>query len=147
VKKGEYMILNKKYPKEEYEALKEKIIEHMTKTGEYGEFFPPQISPVGYNETQGNLYMPMTKEEAVAKGWKWEDSMTGTFGKETITTGMIPDRIEDVTDSYLSEIFACAECSKNFNITQNELLFYRKENIPFPRKCPNCRYKRRFKMR
>ncbi|MBI3305841.1 hypothetical protein HYZ82_01755 [Candidatus Nomurabacteria bacterium] len=144
VKKGEYMIFNKKYSKEDYEALKEKIIEHMKKTGEYGEFFPPEIAPVYYNETQGNLYMPMIKEEVLAKGWNWEDNIPGTFGKETIKSGAIPDKIEDVPETYLNEIFACADCSKNYNITRNELLFYRKEKIPMPRKCPNCRYKRRF---
>ncbi len=147
VKKGEYMILNKKYSKTEYEKLKEKIIEHMKKTGEYGEFFPPQIAPVYYNETQGNLYMPMTKEEILSKGWLWEDSIPGTFDKETISPTSIPDKIEDMPDGYLSEIFVCTNCSKNYNISKNELLFYRKEKIPFPRKCPNCRYKRRFNLR
>ena len=147
VKKGEYMILNKKYSKADYETLKEKIIEHMKKTGEYGEFFPPKIAPVYYNETQGNLYMPMTKEEVLAKGWHWEENIPGTFGKETISSVSIPDKIEDVSDNYLNEIFSCVDCSKNYNITRNELLFYRKEHIPFPRKCPNCRYKRRFDLR
>jgi hypothetical protein len=147
VKKGEYMIFNKKYNKTDYEVLKAKIIEHMKKTGEYGEFFPPEIAPVYYNETQGNLYMPMKKEEILAKGWHWEDNIPGTFGKETISSADIPDRIEDVPDSYLTEIFSCMDCSKNYNITQNELIFYRKENIPFPRRCPNCRYGRRFDLR
>ena len=147
VKKGEYMILNKKYNKTDYETLKEKIIEHMKKTGEYGEFFPPEIAPVYYNETQGNLYMPMTKEEVLAKGWHWEDNIPGTFGKETIKSAAIPDKIKDVPDSYLNEIFSCMQCSKNYNITKNEFLFYQKENIPFPRRCSNCRYKRRFNLR
>ncbi|MEI6280432.1 MAG: hypothetical protein WCP17_00315 [bacterium] len=147
VKKGDYMIFNKKYLKADYQILKDKIIEHMKKTGEYGEFFPPEIAPVYYNETQGNLYEPMTKEEVLAKGWKWEDHTPGTFGKETIQSIFIPDRIEDVQDSYLREVFACTECSKNYNVVPNELLFYRKEKIPFPRKCPNCRYKRRFDLR
>ncbi len=147
VKKGEYMIFNKKYSKAEYEELKAKIIEHMKNTGEYGEFFSPSMAPVYYNETQGNLYAPMTKEEVLAKGWHWEENIPGTFGKETISAGSIPDKIEDVPDSYLHEVFICTTCSKNYNITQNELLFYRKENLPFPRKCPNCRYKRRFDLR
>lgn len=147
VKKGEYMIFNKKYSKEDYNILKEKIIEHMKKTGEYGEFFPPEIAPVYYNETQGNLYMPMTKKEVLTKDWHWEDNVPGTLGKETIKSSEIPDKIEDVPDTYLNEIFSCMVCSKNYNITQNELLFYRKEGIPFPRKCPNCRYKRRFDLR
>ena len=89
----------------------------------------------------------MTKEEVLAKGWQWEENMPGTFGKETISSASIPDKIEDVPDSYLGEIFACIDCSKNYNITKNELLFYRKESLPFPRKCPNCRYKRRFDLR
>ena len=147
VKKGEYMIFNKKYSKEDYLELKEKIIEHMKSTEEYGEFFPPSIAPVYYNETQGNLYVPMTKDEVLAKGWHWEDNVPGTKGKETIQSSDIPDKIQDVPDSYLKEIFICVECSKNYNITENELSFYKKENIPFPRKCPNCRYKRRFDLR
>ena len=147
VKKGDYMIFNKKYLKADYEILKDKIIEHMKKTGEYGEFFSPQISPVCYNETQGNFYMPMTKEEVLAKGWHWEENVPGTFSKETILAGAIPDKIVDVPNTYLNEIFSCIDCLKNYNITKNELLFYRKENIPFPRRCPNCRYKRRFDLR
>ncbi len=147
IKKGEYMIFNKKYSKEEYQALKEKIIEYMKKTGEYGEFFPPSIAPVYYNETQGNLYMPLNKEEVLARGWNWEENTPGTFGKETVKSKDMPDKITDSPDSYISEIFACIECSKNYNITQNEFLFYKKENVPLPRKCPNCRYKRRFDMR
>ena len=147
VKKGEYMIFNKKYLKADYQILKEKIIEHMKKTGEYGEFFPPQISPVCYNETQGNFYEPMKKEEILAKGWHWEEKIPGTFGKETVESVSIPDKIEDVPDTFLNEVFACVDCLKNYNITKNELFFLRKEKIPLPRKCPNCRYKRRFDLR
>ena len=147
VKKGEYMIFNKKYSKEDYLTLKERIIEHMKKTGEYGEFFPPEIAPVYYNETQGQLYMPMTKEEVLSKGWHWEDNIPGTFDRETISSASIPDKIKDAPDSYLNEIFSCINCSKNYNVTTNELLFYRKENISFPRRCPSCRYKRRFDLR
>jgi hypothetical protein len=147
VKKGEYMIFNKKYSKTDYLALREKIIEHMKQTGEYGEFFPPSIAPVYYNETQGNLYMPMTKEEVLAKGWQWEDNITGSKGKETIKPVDIPDKISEVSDSFLKEIFVCTDCDRNYNLVPNELLFYRKENIPLPRKCLNCRYGRRFALR
>ena len=123
----------------------------MKKTGkkgpEYGEFFPPEIAPVYYNETQGSLYVPMTKEEVLEKGWHWEENIPGTLGKETIKSGSIPDGITDVPDSFLREIFSCTQCQKNYNTTENELIFLRKEGLPFPRKCPNCRYKRRFDLR
>lgn len=147
VKKGEYMIFNKKYSKEEYLVLKEKIIAHMKETGEFGEFFPPEIAPVYYNETQGNLYLPMTKEETLARGWQWEDKLPGTFLKGTMAPEDIPDSIRDIQDSALKEIYTCVSCTKNYNIIPDELAFYRRENIPLPRRCPDCRYKRRFDMR
>ena len=119
----------------------------MKKTGEYGEFFPVSISPFGYNETQGQVYMPMTKNEALEKGLKWEDRVPGTFGKETIKPEDIPDGIKNIPDSITKEVLKCESCSKNYNIVSKELEFYRRENIPIPRLCPDCRYKRRIALR
>jgi hypothetical protein len=147
IKNGEYMILNKKYNKTEYETLKERIIEHMKKMEEYGEFFPPSISPVCYNETQGNYYMPETKEIILSRGWLWEDKMPGTFNKETIDKNDIPDTIEETKNEILSAVFRCDICTKNYNIVPNELTFYHREKIPLPRHCPECRHKRRFAIR
>jgi hypothetical protein len=147
IKKGEYYIFNKQYSKEEYQELKNKIIEHMKKTGEYGEFFPPSIAPVFYNETRGNMYMPLTKEEVLAKGWNWEDKVPGVFGKGTIDPSEIPDNINDIQESFTSSILTCVSCSKNYNITSEEFLFYKRESIPIPRKCPDCREKNRVELR
>ncbi|MEI8175111.1 MAG: hypothetical protein WCG28_04135, partial [bacterium] len=147
IKKGEYMILNKKYGKVEYEILREKIIEHMKQGLEYGEFFPPSISPVCYNETQGNYYMPMTQEEIIFRGWQWENKIPGIFGKENTETENIPDTIEEMGDEVYSKIFKCIDCIKNYNIIPNEFSFYKREKIPLPRRCPECRYKKRFAIR
>jgi len=51
-----YCILNKQYSKEEYEVMKARIVEHMKKTGEYGEFFPIKISPFKYTDTVADEY-------------------------------------------------------------------------------------------
>ena len=147
VKKGKYMILNKKYEKKEYEVLREKIIEHMKNTGEFGEFFPPNISPFCYNETQGNYYMPLTKEEVLERGWKWEEKIPGVFGKENIKGEDIPDKIEEVGEDVYKKIFKCIDCTKNYNIVPDEFSFYKREKIPLPRRCPECRYKKRFAIR
>jgi len=61
LKHAQYYILNKQYTKEEYFILREKIIEHMKKTGEWGEFFPMKLSPFGYNETVAQEYFPLEK--------------------------------------------------------------------------------------
>ncbi|MBP6884466.1 MAG: hypothetical protein KBC17_01415 [Candidatus Pacebacteria bacterium] len=147
VKKGEYMILNKKYTKESFDELKTRIVEHMKTTGEYGEYFPPSIAPVAYNETQGNFYMPLTKDETLARGWQWEDNLPGTYGKETIQPEQIPDTISDTNELILKEIFKCVGCAKNYNIIPDEFAFYKREHIPLPRHCADCRYMRRFSMR
>jgi hypothetical protein len=55
MRKPEYCILNKQYTKEEYEKLHTHIVEDMNKnpyisvdghTYRYGEFFPPEFSPL-----------------------------------------------------------------------------------------------------
>lgn len=140
LKSGQYCILNKQYPKEEYAALRERIIAYMKETGEYGEFFPAQLSHFGYNETTAQTHFPMAKEEALAKGYKWQDNFQFTTGKETIQSSELPDAIADVEDSIMQEVLACAECGRNYLITHQELQFYRKMQIPLPRQCFYCRH-------
>ena len=62
-----YCILNTQYTKEEYEELVPRIIIHMMKNGEWGEFFPSSMSPFGYNETVATEYFPREKEEALVE--------------------------------------------------------------------------------
>lgn len=147
INKGSYMIFNKQYEKEEYLQLKEKIIEHMKTTGEYGEFFPSELSPFDYNETQAQVYMPLTREQALAQGFRWKDYMPGTFGKETIKIEDLPDSIKDVGDDILDEVLVCESSGRNYNIVEQELEFYRRFNIPLPRLHPNERYINRIKIR
>lgn len=52
-----FHVLNK--PQEDYENLRKRIIEHMKETGEYGEFFPIEISPFDYEETIAQDYYPI----------------------------------------------------------------------------------------
>ncbi len=147
IKQGKYCILNKQYEPEQYEELKAKIVEHMKASGEYGEFFPPALSPFGYNETQGQIYMHLAKDEAMAKGYKWEDLVPGTYGKETLSPEQIPDRIEEVTDTILKEALRCVDCSRNYNIVAAELELYRRLEAPVSRLCPECRYRKRIAIR
>jgi hypothetical protein len=88
LKKGEYAILNKKYSKQEYEAMVPKIIEHMKempftdKRGiryPFGEFFPEALADFAYNETIANYHYPLSKEEALA------EVIRGRTGKKGVT--------------------------------------------------------------
>lgn len=143
VRNRKYCILNKQYSKEEYESLRKRIIEHMKQTAEYGEFFPNSLCPFGYNETIAMDYYPLSKEEALKKGYKWTEK-DRTYLKQTYK---VPEKIEDVPDSITNIILACGECGKNYRIIAQELKFYRQNDLPIPNFCPDCRHLHRVKLR
>ncbi|MFA5917622.1 MAG: hypothetical protein WC850_05315 [Candidatus Gracilibacteria bacterium] len=143
-----YCILNKQYTKEEYEKLVPKIIEHMKKTGEWGEFFPSSISPFGYNETVANEYFSLTKENALKKGFKWSD-YESPFPKvkKIIPASKLPDNISQIPDDILNWAIECEVTKKPFRIIKQELDFYRKHNLPIPKRHPDQRHLDRMALR
>ncbi len=147
LKKNEYCILNKQYSKEEYEELTTKIKQHMIKTDEWGEFFPHSLSPFPYNDTKAQDYYPLTKEEALARGYTWRDKEKKDFAPATIPADKLPDTIAETTDSITQETLACEKTGKNYRITPQEFKFYKKLNIPIPRKHPDTRYEERKQFR
>ncbi len=147
LRNGKYAIFNKEYAKEEYEKLKDRIVKELTDIGIHGLMIPPEIAPFAYNETIAQDNMPLTKEEALAQGFRWEDNIQMTKGKETIQPAEIPDNIKDVEDGITKEILKCVSCERNYKITEQELLFYRKMTLPIPRKCFFCRHKDRLERR
>src|SRR3989344_3047577 len=152
IRNAKYCILNKEYTKEEYEKLIPKIIEQMSempyrdKKGNlysYGEFYPIELSPFGYNETNAPEIVSLTREDALKKGYNWQDEIQKTTAKETLMPENIPDSIYDVKDDILNEILKCVKCGRNYKIIPNELNFYHKMKIPISRKCFYCRYQAR----
>lgn len=135
LKNKQYCILNKQYTKEEYEALVPKIIEHMQKTGEWGEFFPVRLSPYGYDQTMAAFYWPLEKRDAESQGFHWRDAAQ----KSVAETSELPDRLQDFTDDMLKMTFQSAESGKSYKIIAKELAFHRKFNIPLPRIAPQER--------
>ncbi|MFA6392508.1 MAG: hypothetical protein WCW54_00260 [Candidatus Paceibacterota bacterium] len=149
-----YCILNKQYNKEEYEELIPKIIKQMNempyvdKKGniyKFGEFFPSELSPFGYNETQAQDQFLLSKDEAIKNGYNWQDNIQRTIGKETLLPENIPEAINEVKDDIVNEILSCIECKRNYKIVPNELIFYKQMQIPIPRRCFHCRHKNRIK--
>src|SRR3989338_5808638 len=154
LRNASYCIFNKQYTKKEYEELVPKIIEQMNKMPyidkignqyKYGEFYPIELSPFGYNETLAVENSTLTKEEALAKGFKWQDNIQRTTGKETLKPENIPDGIDEIRESILDEVLACINCKRNYKIISNELIFYKKMKIPIPRRCFYCRHDARVK--
>ncbi len=156
LKTSQYCILNKKYSKKEYLVLLQKIVQQMNEMPyvdrinniyRYGEFFPAELSPFGYNETVAPEQFPVTESEAVKKGYRWQKNIQRTHGKGTLTSDRIPDSIKDVKDSILDEVLVCSNCERNYKIVPNELTLYKKMEVPIPRKCFFCRHADRVKRR
>ncbi len=147
LKNGKYSIFNKEYSKEEYLKLKDHIVRELTDKGVHGLMMPAHIAPFAYNETIGQDNFPLTKEEALSLGFRWEDDIQMTKGKETLKPEQIPDHIDEVLDSITNEILVCKDCERNYKITEQELLFYKKMYLPLPRKCFFCRHKDRLTRR
>ncbi len=79
-----YCIFNKQYTKEQYEELVPRIIEHMMKTLEWGEFFPSWVSPFGYNETVAMDHFPLAREEVLGVGAEAPDGTERSSGPRLV---------------------------------------------------------------
>ncbi len=156
-----YCILNKQYSKEEYLELLPRIKKHMDempytdamgRVYRYGEFFPADMSPYGYNQTQAFEYFPLTEDAARAEGYRWSVPQERNYAI-TKKASELRESIKDVDDAILKEVIQCGhaelgghangcdiDCASAFRITRQELDFYRKMDLPLPRLCFNCRH-------
>ena len=148
LKNKEYCILNKQYTKEEYEKLTPKIIDHMRQDWEYWEFFPISLSPFGYNETLANEYFPISEKQAKEKWFNWSDYQAPfPQVKKVLSADKLPEKIEDIPDDILNWAIECEVTKKPFRIIPQELKFYRKHNLPIPKRHPDQRHLDRVQLR
>lgn len=150
LKRKSYCILNREYSKEEYEALKNKIIEDMKinpfvdskgRIYKYGEFFPFEFSAFGYNETFANVYFPKTKEQTIHSGYRLAEVPSNEY-VHNIESKNLPDKISN-RSTVLDYVIKC-DCGRCFKIVDGEIDILDKLNLSIPRKCSECRRWERF---
>ncbi len=139
LKRAEYCIFNQQYSKEDYFALKEKIVSFMKNTGEWGEFFPIDISPFAYNEAIVNEYLPLSKEQALARGYRWKDYEVYPQVERT--------KHYETTTITPKDILYCEATNKPFKLTAAEINYYQRMNLPLPVFCPDYRHESRMQKR
>jgi hypothetical protein len=151
LRKKEYCIFNKQYTPEEFRKLRERIVQHMNdmpyadkmgRTYRYGEFFPLELSYYGYDTDLMRDHFFPKKEHALEQGYAWYEPDRREY-ETTFDAKNLPDSIKEVTDEILKEVIRCNSCAKAFRIIPIELAFLRREGIPAPRLCYECRHKRR----
>jgi len=155
LKSGDYVILNKKYSKEEFYKLRDEIRKHMDempyidsngRVYKYGEFFPPEFSPFAYNDTITPEHFPLSKEDILSYGAKWYEIPQNEYNV-SIKSEDILDDIKNVDDSILNEIISCEKCKRAYKIIPEELQFLKQNNLPLPHFCINCRHDIRISQR
>ncbi len=139
IQKKKFCILNKQYDEKEYRELREKLVMHMKKTGEWGEYFPMDLCAFAYNEAFVMDQFPLMKKEVEERGWRWyepEEKGKRYMGAKTV----LPETAAEADDGICKEILECEETGKPYKIIPQELRFYRSMNIPLPRLCPDRRH-------
>jgi len=131
--KNKYCILNKQYSEQEYKELVEKIKNDMKQRGEWGKFFPLSSAYAGYNLSLAGMQFPMTKEEAIKFGAKWEEPKEPHYDN-IISGNDLPDNIAFVNEEITKQRILCSETKLSYNITKDELAFYKEHGIPLPRR-------------
>ena len=81
----------------------------------------------------------LSKEEALQTGYLWKDPTPQEY-QITIKGEDLPETIEEVKDDILDAIIGCTKCKKAFRIIKPELEFLKRERIPLPRYCVECRH-------
>ena len=154
LRKSSYCIFNKQYSKEEYEKLRTQIINHMQdmpyidkkgRTYKYGEYFPAEISPFGYNETVAQDYFPLSREVILENGYKYIEREKPEHNATHKSQDLLDD-IKDIDESILKVVIECESCKRVYRIIEDEYKFFKKFNLPIPRKCFECRHQERFKL-
>lgn len=155
LRKNQYCILNKQYGKEEYEELVAQILKQMNrvpyrdslgKAYRYGDPFPLDLHPFAYNQTIAQELFPISKERALAQGYKWADPRERDYAV-TLKPDEIPNTIEETKEQISKETIGCLhggqcnhQCTTAFRLAPEEFTFYKSMNIPVPQLCPNCRH-------
>ena len=153
LKNREYCIYNKQYTKEEYNKIVPQIIAQMIRDKQWWEFFDPQLSYFGYNESFAMSYYPLTKEQALKMWYKWSDyeppipHVEKNIKWEDLPKHwcwIIKENKPEILEKILNYAIICEVSKRPFRITKQEIEFYVKHNLPLPTRHPDIRHKKRF---
>lgn len=162
LKNKKHCIFNKQYSPEEYMQLKEKLTEHMKKSGEWGHFFPMWMAPFAYNVTMADFYYELTNEEyaellAVTEslwqpGPRYDNRdhlwiIKAEHDLEGLDAVSPPDSLFEIksNEEVLNTVYHDIETKEPFRIIGRELAFYQKMKLPLPDRAFSHRYRERLK--
>lgn len=141
LKRKKYCILNKQYTKEEYETLVPKLIAHMQTSGEWGEFFPMDMSPFAYNESVAQLHAPLEENAVTTRGLRWRALDQIRVQEKQVSLENIEAYREPAkAQELLGQVLTCIKTGQPYRMVSQELAFLLQHNLPIPRVAPRQRY-------
>lgn len=140
LRSARHCILNKQFTASEYERLAGRIVCHMQETGEWGQFFPPSLSPFAVNETVSAVLAPLEKDEAVRRGYRWRDLPAARTSSAMLD---LPDMIETADEAICGKEFSCRTTGRACQITRKELELRQRIGIALSVDSPEARHQRR----
>ena len=92
---------------------------------------------------------PLSRQEVLDRGLVWSDYSSKLEGviTKTISAIYLPFDIGEIPDDILNWAIECEVTKKPFKIISQELEFYRKHNLPIPRRHPDQRHLDRMALR
>jgi hypothetical protein len=132
-----YCVLNRQYSKEEYLELTPRIAAYMQATGEWGEYFPPALSPHSYRcSVACEFCAPLEPSELKRRGYRLDEVEEPDSHPEALSTSSLPEHVRDLKpEELLGKHFKCSLSGRAFNFQRRELDFYIKHNLPLPTRC------------
>ncbi|MFH1315042.1 MAG: hypothetical protein ABIH67_01465 [Candidatus Uhrbacteria bacterium] len=141
LKNKRFNILNREYSEDEYWSLVDRIKLSMLEQGSYGRFFPGDFSPSGFIFAS-DLFFDMTEQELKYFQAPVFDSARGAVisqtdqdGQQSLEISDIPDCLVDVQpEKIIGKPIIDRQINRQFSIQSADLAFYRKHQLPLPKK-------------
>ncbi len=145
LRQKKHCILNKQYSPEEYQKIKNHIIEEL---GEYwGSPFPVNLATFSYLDSAYRDYYSLTREEIDYVGWFYGEEKAQPQNLQLISPEKLPDDVKDAKDEDISKAFDCESSKKAFKIIPQELKILKKIGAPLPHQHYEARLMARLKFR
>ncbi len=146
LKRKQYCVFNVQYTSEDYHRLFGAWREAMLTRGEWGHFFPLQLSPFCYNESVAQDLFSLSREQIATRGCRYREAselLEIGEGDRTLQPG-VRLSIDSLSGG---EILSCERCSQRYRVVKKEVELLRQWGVPPQARCPDCRMLSRLERR
>jgi len=141
LQRKKYCIYNKQYTEEEYWKRVDELKCVMLDRGEYGEWFPSDLSPMGMQFSMGAEFLDYSEQEIKQLGGLRFDPNKGIVlapqkvdASNAVSIEQIPDCLSEVdSDKLVGKPIYDPELDRPYSVLPREFEFYQKQGLPFPR--------------